>query len=68
MTAADMIFRRTQIQISLPFPAFRSRQVRPADMIWTEVYDRDDGSMLIDPGFFLDHAPRHFNVFKLQAV
>ena len=33
----------------------------------TEVYNRE-GSMLIDPGLFLNHAPWHFNVFKLQAV
>jgi hypothetical protein len=32
----------------------------------TEVYDRD-GSELVGPGLFIDHAPWQFNVFALQA-
>ena len=35
-------------------------------MMGTEVYDRD-GSELVDPGLYIDHAPWHFNVFELQT-
>jgi hypothetical protein len=55
-----------QCRLPLPFPEFRSRQVRLTDVMGTEVYDRD-GSELVDPGLFIDHAPWHFNVFKLEA-
>jgi hypothetical protein len=53
--------------LRLPFPDLRGRRVRLTDLIGTEIYDRD-GSELIDPGLFIDHAPWHVNVFALQAV
>jgi len=55
-----------QCRLSLPFPELRGKQVRLTDVMGTEIYDRD-GSELVGPGLFIDHAPRHFNVFALQA-
>jgi len=55
-----------QCRLQLPFFEFRSKQVRLHDLIGTEVYDRD-GSELVGPGLFIDHAPWQFNVFALQA-
>ena len=54
-----------QCRLSLPFPEFRGKQVRLTDLMGTEAYDRD-GSELVDPGLFIDHAPWRFNVFGLQ--
>jgi glycosidase len=55
-----------QCRLKLPFPEIRGKQVRLTDVMGTEIYDRD-GSELIGPGLFIDHAPRQFNVFALQA-
>jgi hypothetical protein len=55
-----------QCRLQLPFPEFRSKQVRLTDVMGTEVYDRD-GSELVGSGLFIDHAPWQFNVFALQA-
>jgi hypothetical protein len=56
-----------QCRLQLPFLEFRGRQVRLADVLGTEVYDRD-GSDLVDNGLYIDHSPWHFSVFELQAV
>ena len=56
-----------QCRLVLPFPEFGSRRVRLADLMGTEVYDRD-GNELVDHGLFIDHAPWHFNVFELRAI
>jgi len=55
-----------QCRLQLLFPEYRGKQVRLIDAMGTEVYDRD-GSELVGPGLFIDHAPWQFNVFALQA-
>jgi glycosidase len=55
-----------QCRLQPPFPEFRGKQVHLADLMGTEVYDRD-GSELVDHGLYIDHAPWHFNVFQLQV-
>jgi glycosidase len=57
---------QAQCRLLLPFPELRGKQVRLTDVIGTEIYDRD-GSELVDPGLFIDHAPWHFNVFALRS-
>ena len=56
-----------QCRLVLPFPEFRGRRVRLADLMSTEVYDRD-GNELVDHGLYIDHAPWHYNVFELRAI
>ena len=56
-----------QCRLPLPFSEFRGNRVRLTDMIGSEVYDRD-GSELLDPGLYIDHAPWHFNVFELRMT
>ena len=56
-----------QCRLPLRFPEFRGKQVRLADLIGTEIYDRD-GDELADPGLYIDHAPRQYNVFELRAI
>jgi glycosidase len=55
-----------QCRLPLPFLELRGREVRLADVMGTEVYQRDGGE-LIDPGLYIDHLPWHFNVFALRA-
>jgi Alpha amylase, catalytic domain len=56
-----------QCRLQLPFPEFRGKQVRLACGMGTEVYHRD-GSELVGPGLYIDHAPWYFNVFELKTV
>ena len=56
-----------QCRLVLPFPEFRGRRVRLADLMGTEVYDRD-GNELVDHGLYIDHAPWHYDVFELGAI
>jgi hypothetical protein len=56
-----------QCRLPLPFPEFRDKPVRLTDLTGTEVYDRD-GSEIIDPGLYIDHAPWEYNVFELRAT
>ncbi len=56
-----------QCRLPLSFPEFRGKPVRLTDLTGTEVYDRD-GSELLEPGLFIDHAPWQFNVFGLSAI
>jgi hypothetical protein len=55
-----------QCRLRLPFADLRGRSVRLVDLIGNEIYDRD-GSELLDPGFYIDHAPWHCNVFELRV-
>jgi hypothetical protein len=57
---------QAQCRLPLPFPEFHGKRVRLTDIMGTEVYDRD-GSELVDPGLYIDHAPWRYNVFELQA-
>jgi hypothetical protein len=56
-----------QCRLPLPFSEFRGKPVRMTDVMGTEVYDRD-GSEIVDPGLYIDHAPWQYNVFELRAV
>jgi hypothetical protein len=56
---------QSQCRLPLPFADLRGKRVRLEDLITTEVYDRD-GSELVNPGLFIDHAPWHCNVFALE--
>ncbi len=58
---------RAQCRLPLPLSEFRGKRIRLTDVIGTEVYDRD-GTELVEPGLFIDHAPWHFNVFDLRAT
>jgi hypothetical protein len=57
---------QAQCRLSLPFPELRGKRVQLTDVMGTEVYERD-GSELLDPGLYIDHAPWHFNVFELKV-
>lgn len=56
-----------QCRLKLPFPELHGRQMRLTDIMGTEIYLRD-GSEIISDGLFIDHAPWHFNVFKLEVM
>jgi hypothetical protein len=56
-----------QCRLPLLFPEYRGKKVRLTDMMGTEVYDRD-GSEVVDPGLYIDHAPWQYNVFELRAT
>ena len=56
---------QAQCRLPLPFADLRGRRVRLADLLGTEIYDRDGGE-LFDPGLFIDHPPWHFNVFAVH--
>ena len=56
-----------QCRLQLPFPGLRGKQVHLSDVIGTEVYDRD-GSEIVDPGLYIDHAPWQYNVFELRTI
>ena len=56
-----------QCRLPLPFPDFRGKQVRLTDLLGNEIYDRD-GSEIVDPGLYVDHAPWQYNVFELRAI
>ena len=58
---------QSQSRLRLPFPEMHGRTVCLSDVMGTEVYLRD-GSDLVDNGLYIDHAPWHFNVFKLEVV
>jgi hypothetical protein len=58
---------QAQCRLPLPFADLRGKPVRLADLMGTEVYDRD-GDELTDPGLYIDHAPWHYNVFALQTI
>src|SRR5215472_12101817 len=56
-----------QCRLPLLFPEFRGKPVRLTDVMGTEVYDRD-GSEIVGPGLYIDHAPWRYNVFELRAI
>jgi hypothetical protein len=56
---------QAQCRLPLPFVDLRGKRVQLTDLLGREVYDRD-GSELVDPGLFIDHAPWHFNIFALH--
>jgi Alpha amylase, catalytic domain len=58
---------QSQCRLKLPFPELRGRAFSLTDVMGTEVYLRD-GSDAVDNGLYVDHAPWHFNVFKLREV
>jgi hypothetical protein len=55
----------SQCRLKLPFPDLRGTSVLLTDILADEVYQRD-GSDLVDNGLYIDHAPWHCNVFKLD--
>jgi hypothetical protein len=58
---------RGQCRLPLPFPDLQGKQVRLADLMGSEIYDRD-GSELVDTGLYIDHTSWRFNVFELQTM
>jgi hypothetical protein len=40
---------------------------RRAGKLIALAYNRD-GSEIVDPGLYIDHAPWQYNVFKLRAI
>ena len=48
-------------------PELGRKAVRLTDLMGTEIYDRD-GSEIVDPGLYIDHAPWQYNVFELRAI
>jgi len=56
-----------QCHMQLPFTGLAGRKVRLADMMGSEVYDRD-GAGLVEPGLFIDLGAWRYNVFRLQSV
>jgi len=58
---------QSQCRLRLPFPEIHGRPVRLTDLMGSEVYRRD-GSDLVENGLYIDHAPWHFNVFKLELM
>jgi hypothetical protein len=58
---------RSQCRLRLSFDELRNQRLRLADRLGEEVYDRD-GTELLAPGLFIDHAPWHVNVFSISAT
>jgi glycosidase len=58
---------QSQCRLRLPFPELHGRQFRLTDAMGMEVYLRD-GNEMVNDGLFVDHAPWHFNVFKLEVI
>ena len=56
-----------QCRLRLSFPEFRGKRIRLADMMGTDVYDRD-GIDLVDNGLFIDHRSWHYNVFSIEVM
>jgi hypothetical protein len=56
-----------QCRLRLPFAELRGKRVRLADLMGTEVYDRD-GTELLDQGLYVDLAPWRFYVFALSIL
>jgi glycosidase len=56
-----------QCRLPLHFPEYRGETVRLTDLMGTEVYDRD-GSEMVVPGLYIDHAPWQYNVFELRTI
>ena len=54
---------RGQCNLVLPFRELEGKQVRLADMIANESYERDGGE-LISRGIYIDHAAWQINVFE----
>ncbi len=67
LVAVNYAGNQGQCRLSLPFPEFRGKSVRLADVMGTEVYDRDGGEM-VAPGLYVDHAPWCYNVFELRTI
>jgi hypothetical protein len=57
---------QAQCRLFPPFPEIRGRRLQLADLLGTEVYERD-GSDLLDNGLFVDLHPWRFNLFRLAA-
>jgi glycosidase len=58
---------RSQCRLRLPFDDLRNKRLRLADRLGEEAYDRD-GTELLAPGLFVDHAPWHVNVFSISRT
>jgi hypothetical protein len=56
-----------QCRLRLLFAGLAGRSVVLRDLMGPEIYRRD-GSELLDPGLFIDHAPWQLNLFELQPA
>jgi hypothetical protein len=54
-----------QCRLRLPFDGLAGHQLRLADVMGSEVYQRD-GSDLVDPGLYIDLGAWRYNVFRLD--
>jgi glycosidase len=57
----------SQCRLFMPFLDIGDATVNLADIMGTETYVRD-GADLVNNGLYIDQAPWHFNVFKLDMV
>ena len=65
--AVNYAGNQAQCRLKLPFSDMRGTQIRLTDVMGSEIYLRD-GTDLIENGLFVDHAPWHFNLFKVEVV
>jgi hypothetical protein len=55
-----------QCRLPLPFPELSSKEVRLADLLGGEIYERNGGE-LVGAGLYIDHMPWHYNLFALHT-
>ena len=58
---------QAQCRLRLPFTGLAGVPFRLADMMGSEIYQRD-GDALTDPGLYIDLGAWRFNVFSLQPL
>jgi hypothetical protein len=67
VVAVNYSDHQAQCHLRLPFADLTGRKVQLADMMGSEVYERD-GAGLVEPGLFIDLGPWRYNVFRLESM
>ena len=67
LVAVNYSSHQAQCRLHLPLPDLSARRFRLVDLMGDEIYLRE-GSELAVSGLYLDLAPWHFNLFRLEDV
>ncbi len=67
LVAVNYSNHQAQCRLHLPLPDLSARRFRLVDLMGDEIYLRE-GSELAVSGLYLDLAPWHFNLFRLEDV